>query len=99
MSAPPPAPGQEPRSAVRVRAVLLLIWVVASFGITFFAHDLDQAVGDWPLNYWWAAQGAVLVFIGIVMAYAWFMNRAEAQAPPPAADLSETDGADGAGPR
>ena len=69
--------------AVPVRTALLLLWVAASFGVAFFARDLDQALGDWPLNFWLAAQGGVLTFIAVVMAYAWWMNRAEA---PPAED-------------
>ena len=36
-------------------------------------------VGGWPLGYWIAAQGAVLVFIAIVVAYGWAMNRFERQ--------------------
>ena len=36
-------------------------------------------LAGWPLNYWLAAQGAVLVFMGIVVLYAWWMNRVEAR--------------------
>ncbi len=57
------------------RGVLLAVWVLASFGVTFFARDLTQVVAGWPINYWWMAQGGVLVFIAIVAAYAWLMNR------------------------
>ena len=32
---------------------------------------------------WLAGQGAVLVFMGIVVLYAWCMNRAEARSAPP----------------
>ena len=34
-------------------------------------------VAGWPLGYWIAAQGGVVVFIGIVVAYGWAMNRLE----------------------
>ena len=66
-----------------------------TFVATYFARDLQQRVfGTWPLGYWIAAQGAVLVFIGIVVVYGWAMNRFErqdaerkaAQALPDAAD-------------
>ena len=74
--------------ATVVRAALLFVWFLASFGVAFFARDLNQVVAGWPLNFWLAAQGGVLVFIAVVMAYAWFMNRldaaAEAQTGPPA---------------
>lgn len=81
MPEPPVALEEEAAGAWRVRAALLLVWVLASFGVVFFAHELDQVLAGWPLNYWLAAQGAVLVFIGIVVFNAWWMNRAEAQPP------------------
>lgn len=50
------------------------------FGATYFARDLQVlVVGGWPLGYWIAAQGAVLVFIAIVVAYGWAMNHFERQ--------------------
>ena len=69
-----------------MRAGLLFVWAMASFGVCFFARDLDQVVAGWPLNFWLAAQGGVLVFIGIVMVYAWWMNRAEVALPPTGRD-------------
>jgi cation/acetate symporter len=59
----------------RLHAGLLLTWFVASFGIVFFADSLSFQVVGWPFSFWFAAQGAVLVFIGIVVAYAWQANR------------------------
>ena len=77
-----PAAGQkEVSGAAWLRAALLLLWAAASFGVAFFARDLNQVVAGWPLNYWWLAQGGVLLFIGVVMVYAWWMGRAA-----PAAD-------------
>ena len=61
-----------------LKAGLLLLWVLVSFVAAYFARDLQfMLFGGWPLSYWVAAQGAVLVFIGIVVAYAWTMNRFE----------------------
>ncbi|MBT9514132.1 MAG: DUF4212 domain-containing protein [Acidovorax sp.] len=65
---------------LRLKAGLLLLWALVSFGATYFARDLQVlVVGGWPLGYWIAAQGAVLVFIGIVVAYGWAMNHFERQ--------------------
>ncbi|KRD26789.1 MULTISPECIES: DUF4212 domain-containing protein [Acidovorax] len=65
---------------LKLKAGLLLLWALVSFGATYFARDLQVLVfGGWPLGYWIAAQGAVLVFIGIVVAYGWAMNRFERQ--------------------
>ncbi|MEZ5606241.1 MAG: DUF4212 domain-containing protein [Burkholderiaceae bacterium] len=72
--ASPPAPPTPPARAGRLRAMLLGLWAVASFGVAFFARDLTQVVAGWPLNYWWMAQGGVLVFIVLMAAYAFWMN-------------------------
>jgi cation/acetate symporter len=62
----------------RLHAVLLAIWFVASFGVVFFARDLQFSIGGWPVGFWFAAQGAMLVFICIVVYFAWSANRNEA---------------------
>ena len=58
-----------------LHAVLLSLWFAASFGVVFFARDLDMVVAGWPVGFWFAAQGSVLVFIGIVVVYALRQNR------------------------
>ncbi len=60
-------------------SVLLLAWLLISFGPSFFARDLSVMVGGWPMHFWMAAQGSILLFICIVVVYAWLMNRWEAQ--------------------
>lgn len=57
----------------------LAIWFAASFGVVFFARDLQMTVGDWPLGYWFAAQGSVFIFIAVVAAFAWLANRRETE--------------------
>ena len=65
---------------LRLKAGLLLLWALVSFVAMYFARDLQTVVvGWWPLGYWVAAQGAVLVFIAIVVVYGWAMNRFERQ--------------------
>ena len=61
-----------------LKAWLLLLWALVSFGAAYFARDLQVMLfGGWPLSYWISAQGAVLVFIAIVVVYGWAMNRFE----------------------
>lgn len=60
-----------------LKAGLLVVWAMASFGVCFFARDLLFSFGDWPVGLWMASQGAVFVFIGIVVVYAWAMGRFE----------------------
>jgi len=69
--------GTTARRNWRLHAVLLALWFVFSFGIAFFARDLSGLFPSWPLAYWLAAQGAVLVFIGIVVVFAVLANRRE----------------------
>ena len=69
-----------------LKAGLLAVWAAASFGVCYFARTLDFIVGPWQFSYWFAAQGALLVFISIVVAYAWAMARLEPEDAPPGAD-------------
>lgn len=73
-----------------LKAALLLLWALVSFGAGYFAHDLQAlTLGGWSLGYWLLSQGALLAFIAIVLTYAWAMNRFERQdglRPPPGAD-------------
>lgn len=65
---------------LKLKGGLLVLWALVSFVATYFARDLQAiVVSGWPLGYWIAAQGAVLVFIAIVVSYAWAMNRFEQQ--------------------
>ncbi len=69
-------PDNSPAAVLSSLQLLLLgVWFLASFGVVFFAHRLMQVVAGWPLSYWFAAQGSVLVFIVIVAVFAWSANR------------------------
>lgn len=59
----------------RLHAGLLALWFAVSFGVVFFANDLQQEFWGWPVGFWFAAQGAVLAFIAIVVVFAWRVNR------------------------
>ncbi|MDR2326857.1 MAG: DUF4212 domain-containing protein [Acidovorax sp.] len=60
-----------------LKAVLLTVWVVVSFGACFFARDLQAWGQGWPLAYWMAAQGAVLMFMLLVVIYCVAMDQFE----------------------
>jgi putative solute:sodium symporter small subunit len=57
-----------------VIAVLLLVLCVVTFGISFFARELNFRLFGWPFSFWVAAQGAPLVYLIIVLVYAGVMN-------------------------
>ena len=63
----------DPR-VLALKAGLLAAWALVTFVLCFFARELSFRVGHWPFSYWMAAQGAVLAFIAIVVAYAWIMT-------------------------
>ncbi|HEY8047809.1 MAG TPA: DUF4212 domain-containing protein [Ramlibacter sp.] len=71
----PEAQEQHDARVLTLKAVLLAIWAAASFGVCFFARDLQFMVGPWPFDFWMAAQGCVLVFIAIIVVYATAMRR------------------------
>lgn len=84
-AAPPAAPGHGPRDGDRARAywrrnlrfsaVLLAIWFAVTFVAAFFARDISASLFGWPLSFWIAAQGSILVYLAIVAAYARRMAR------------------------
>jgi putative solute:sodium symporter small subunit len=66
------------RTTRRVTAVLLALWLLTSFGAVWFARDLDSwSIFGWPLSFYMAAQGASLVYLTVIGAYAWLMRRAD----------------------
>ncbi len=63
------------RKTLRLTAVLLLVWFVVSFGVSYYARELDFDFLGWPFSFWMAAQGSLLVYGLIIAYYAWAMNR------------------------
>ena len=70
-----PSTAPPPPRVLALKLGLLVVWVAVSFGAVYFARDLDVTVLGWPFAYWFAAQGALLAFIAIVVVYAWAMKR------------------------
>ncbi|EEA96174.1 putative solute:sodium symporter small subunit [Pseudovibrio denitrificans] len=61
----------------RIIMVSLVIWAVVSFGFGILLRPLLSgiAIGGTDLGFWFAQQGSILVFLGIIFFYAWRMNR------------------------
>jgi len=74
MSHPQAQEKHDPR-VLALKAILLAVWGAVTFGVCWFARDLQFTIGPWPLGYWMAAQGSVLVFILIIAVYAAIMRR------------------------
>jgi putative solute:sodium symporter small subunit len=65
------------RANLRILAILLSLWALVGFGgAIFFADHLDRIrFGGFKLGFWMGHQGAMLVFVGIITFYVWYMNR------------------------
>lgn len=57
---------------------LLLLWLAVTVLPAWFAVDLNHLhFLGWPLGYYMAAQGSLLVYVLIVWFYGWLMDRLE----------------------
>jgi putative solute:sodium symporter small subunit len=65
------------RTNVRLMAVLLTGWAAAGLGGgVLFADWLNQfSLGGFPLGFWFAQQGSIVVFVGLILVYATVMTR------------------------
>ena len=65
------------RANLRLVLGLLLFWFAASFGCgILFADALDAVrIGGFKLGFWFAQQGAILVFVILIFVYIRCMDR------------------------
>ena len=91
MSEPNPAEAESPlslgqpagenaaywRANLRLMAALLSVWFLSSFVLGILLVEPLNAVrlGGFPLGFWFAQQGSILVFLGLIFFYAWRMNK------------------------
>jgi len=62
---------------LRLLAVLLAIWFIASYGLgILFAEALNNIqIGGFKLGFWFAQQGSIYVFILLIFIYVHKMNQ------------------------
>lgn len=61
---------------LRLTATLLAIWFVVTFVMAYFARELSSITFfGWPLSFYMAAQGSLIVYVVIIAVYARTMNR------------------------
>ncbi|MEM1213472.1 MAG: DUF4212 domain-containing protein [Planctomycetota bacterium] len=65
------------RANVQTMVLLLGLWAFVGLGCGILWADwLNQwQLGGIPLGFWFAQQGSILVFVGIILVYAIVMNR------------------------
>jgi putative solute:sodium symporter small subunit len=60
----------------RLTTVTLVIWALVSFGAAFFVETLNAIViFGFPLGYYMAAQGSLVVFVALIFNYSSMMNK------------------------
>lgn len=66
---------------VRMILISLVIWALVSFGFGILLRPLlsDIPVGGTDLGFWFAQQGSIIVFLGLIFFYAWRMNKLDRQ--------------------
>ncbi|RZI61913.1 MAG: DUF4212 domain-containing protein [Rubrivivax sp.] len=64
----------------RLTLTLLAVWALVTFGVAYFARALSFDFFGWPFSFWVGSQGALIVYVAIVVIYAVVMNRREAAA-------------------
>lgn len=71
------------RQNLRVMAALLLVWAAVSFGCGILLADwLNQyrlPLTGFPLGFWFAQQGSIVVFVLCILLYCLAMNRLDRQ--------------------
>ena len=67
------------RENVRLLLTLLVVWFAVSFGAgVLFVDALNKiTVAGFPLGFWFAQQGSILVFVALIFIYAARMNAIE----------------------
>ena len=64
------------RKNLRITGILLFIWFVATFVMGYYARPLNEFnFFGWPLAFYMAAQGSLIIYVVIIWYYARYMNK------------------------
>lgn len=68
------------RANLKLVGLLLSVWFLVSYGAAIlWVEPLNTVhLGGFPLGFWFAQQGSILVFIGLILAYCLTMDRVDA---------------------
>ena len=56
-------------------AWLLVVWVILTFGVSWFARELNEfSFFGFPFGFYFAAQGILLCYLGIIVHYSRLMQ-------------------------
>jgi len=65
------------KTNLKYLAILLVIWFIVSFGCgILFVDELNSIrLGGFKLGFWFAQQGAIYVFVILILVYIRLMNK------------------------
>ena len=64
------------RKNLNLTGVLLAIWFVATFVVSWYARELNAyTIAGFPFAFYMAAQGALIIYVVIIWFYAHRMNQ------------------------
>ena len=63
------------RKNLNVTAILLVIWFVVTFVVSYYARELNFTFFGWPFSFWMGAQGSLVIYVAIIGFYARYMGQ------------------------
>lgn len=65
------------KANIRLVFGCLVIWFVVSYGFGILLVDQLNSIqiGGYKLGFWFAQQGSIYTFLGLIFFYAWRMNK------------------------
>jgi putative solute:sodium symporter small subunit len=67
------------RKNLNITAVLLAIWFVVTFVVSYYARDLNFNFFGWPFSFWMGAQGSLIIYCLIIWFYASYMGKLDVE--------------------
>ena len=65
------------RTNMKLVGLLLVVWFIVSYGAgILFVEPLNEVhMGGFPLGFWFAQQGSIVVFVILIFVYAFRMKK------------------------
>ena len=65
------------KANLKIMLGLLSIWFIVSFGCgILFVKELNEyTLGGFKLGFWFAQQGSMIIFVILILAYIFLMNK------------------------
>ena len=80
----------------QLTGLLLAVWLLVNLLVPWFARDLHRySAFGFPVGYWLAAEGALLLYLLIILVYVVAMDRLEASLLASAAEPADREGSTG----